>query len=301
MGEAGTKPVDGPPKGHPSTAPGPDTDAPPGGRHPNDPGMPTEKVLLDYMLGTDGPDFIWRDKSKAYSKRDGLLYTTQMFRLLCSSRPVLDVILGQSDEISSTDKDLPRRKKYDAANSVASRCHGPVFLKILEGLEEQADADGITKSAEADLVDHLKAAVTQPHKFEIEVGQSPMFMSVLAYAESRYVGSGSKWLRVGNLAAWVQRGPRIAIRPDFLSQFLGLKKSGFKSRSAGLILRNRGVITMNERIDSGTKVWFVREDWLAREFDMTILDRDEQPELAIADVKKVAAGDKDKDDEPIPF
>lgn len=245
------------------------------------------------MVSDDGPLFVWRDGSKAYSERDGLVYTSGMFGQLCSSRPVLQAILARSDEVTADELNRPLRSRLNIAVGLARRCYGPVFLKILETLEERADVDGVTRADEAELIGHLKAALTHPMRFEAETGGGLVTMSVLAFAESQYVGA-EKWTRIASFAAWAKAGPRIAIRGDFLWQYLGTRPSGFKSRSAGMKLRDRGVITMDERIDAYTRVWMVREDWLASEFDLTIsAPEDGHPQLAAADVRAGDAGDKD--------
>lgn len=267
-------------------------------RHPNAPGKPTEEVLYKYIVSRKGPNFVWRDGASAYSERDEFIYTSGMFNRLCQSKPVLLKILKDSEEFDQLDRTQKLRTKLELASKVAKRASGPVYLRVLQGLPERAEIDGVTRAEQSQLVAELKAAITHPFRFEFEVGSGPTTMSVLAFAESEKVGD-KIWRRMGSYAAWAKAGPRIAIRADFLCQYLGLKKSAFKSRTAGIELRRLGVITMDYTIDRETKGWRIRDEWIEVEFDITVgRAEDGHPRLAAADAELAS---KEKEDEDAPF
>jgi len=255
---------------------------------------PTDALLLDYMLGPDGPRFTFREGSTAYSDRDGMSYNISLFRNLCGTRPMLALILARSTEVTGADLEKTEAGRYGVARRILRGWIGAIFGELLRRLPEGGTVGGVTATDAASLSDRMKLVLTKILAITTEAFEYTQYTSLLAYASGVAAG---RWQKVGHHMAWCMAGPRIAMRPDFFMSHSGAKTARLGAKKIAQRLRKAHIIEL-DRVDRNTRVWVVRDDWIAETFDLEIAEKVDVPEPAAFDAKKAAAGDTEKEEVP---
>ena len=185
MGEAGAGSVDAPPPGHPATAPGPDTDEPPDGPHPNEPRIETLVLIRDKIILADGgPAFSWRKGNKAYSETWGTDVGPADFKHTYTPN-ILDLIARRSADISQDEyAETAVRKRRGIARKLWFVWCLPAFYDVLKTLPQQGEISGVTAGEEFEISDAVKVALSQNLKFTDGVSELPITRSLLRLAAS---------------------------------------------------------------------------------------------------------------------
>ena len=301
MGEAGAGSVDAPPRGHPATAPGPDTDEPPGGRHPNEPRESGKDLIVKWMTSPDGPQLVWRENKSAYSARDQREYTVYEFRK-CYDETILQIMLDRSKEISQHEVDSnfwKYRKLLKLAREVWNLWIDAAFTIVFNSLPQKGRKAAVTDTEEAGLHELIKLALTKQISIPEGQGNIGTRMSVMDWVY--HEGSQPmQWTNVGRLQVWYRKGPQIAIQSHLLLTTVPGRFAKWKSKRLAEALKDAGIIEYT-RI-RGNYVWQIKDGWLEEHLDVhKVADDDLGPQPALFDTKRAAAGDKENDDDPVPF
>jgi hypothetical protein len=251
--------------------------------HPNEPRVPTDVLLAVHIRSDDGPRFSWRSGQRAYSERDGTLYSAAEWRD-SYDRDALQLILDRSDEITDVEAvEAHRHKRLKKAYGVWRLWAVPTFRALVRTLPEKGQVGGTTASEEADVAAIMRSVLSRGVQISETTANLNRNVSIIQLALENHEHQ-STWRKVGNQGAWYKRGPRIAIRYEFVVAHGGRAAAGFTQHALASALREAS-IARSEVFTSSTRGYVINDDWLAEHFDLELDAEAEVPEPATSDAK----------------
>jgi hypothetical protein len=267
------------PVGHPAAAPGPEAERPKhSSGHPNEPRPPARQILVEWLLGDNGPRFAWRREDRAYSERRKREYTIPQFRR-CYDEAILEELVRRARGVTAkqaAETNVFKRQK--TGKSLWDMWIDPALQDVYDGLPQKGELFGTTATEAAALTALVKTALLTAVVVVDPQSRLPERVSLFDLACAGDVGP--VWRRAGSHQAWVKHGPRMAIRYGYLAARIS-RFTEWDSRALAKALRKAGIIEHGSVESGRVRAWIVNEGWLARNMDQEI-EADTEAEPAAA-------------------